>query len=71
MTLTSLLSNLYQYVVVGKEKALAGAAVAFVVAFVAQHLGYHVSSGLQQLAISAIIGLLAHFSVYLTPNRVP
>lgn len=69
MTLTPILSSLYQYVVVGKEKAVAGAAVAFGAAFVAQHLGYHVSNGLQQTLVAAGIALLSHLTVYLTQNR--
>lgn len=71
MSLSPLLSNLYEYVVVGKEKAVVAFVVAGGVSLLAQHLGYHVSDGLQQAATSLLLGLLAHFSVYLTQNRKP
>lgn len=67
--LKSLAENLYTSLVFGKEKAVAAFAVGWGVTFVAQHLGYHVSNGLQQIVVSSVVALLLHFSVYLTNNR--
>lgn len=69
MTFTPILSSLYQYVVVGKEKAVVAFVVAGAASFAAQHLGYHVSNGLQQSLVAAGIALLSHLTVYLTQNR--
>lgn len=62
------LKNLYTTLVTGKEKALAGAVVAFVATFVLQHFGYHVSNGLEQTVISIVAAGLTHFAVYSQPN---
>lgn len=67
--MTDLLDTLYETFVYGKEKALAGAGVAFAVAFVAQHLGYHVSNGLQQTVTAFVIAGLTHLAVYSKANR--
>lgn len=67
--MNSLIDELYETLVYGKEKALAGAGVAFVVAFVAQHLGYHVSNGLQQTITALVVAALTHLAVYFRANR--
>lgn len=63
-----ILSNLYYQLVMGKEKAVGGAIVAFLAAFVVQHLGYHVSNGLQQVVVGLVVAALTHASVYFTSN---
>ena len=66
--LQSLVRNLYNTFVTGKEKAVAVAVVAFVVSFVAQHFGVHVSDGLQQTVVSLVLAALSHVTVYFTSN---
>lgn len=64
----NLLSLAYDSLVAGKEKAVAGAIVAFAVALLAQHLGVHAGDGIQQLLNSLLVAVLTHLSVYFTRN---
>lgn len=63
------LGYLYSVLVAGKQKALAGAVVVFLVTFEEQHLGHHVSNGLQQFAISGVAAVLTHLTVYFKANK--
>lgn len=64
-----MLSQLYDALIAGKQKAIAGFVVAWVATFVLQHFGVHVSDAFQMVAISTIAAALTHASVYFTTNK--
>lgn len=61
-------SNLYELVVVGKEKAVVAFIVGAVGSFVARH-GLTLDMTLKDVLESACYGLIGHGSVYFTRNK--
>lgn len=63
-----MVNKLVSTFVTGKEKAVAGAIVAFGVSFAAQHFGFHTSDAMQQTITSVVVAVVTHLAVYLERN---